>query len=75
MAIVGAREGIHPAVLSFLDSQPKRMLIDGKWVEAASGKTFETVNPATGEGVHRALPDTISEDGWLPTLEPQLRRP
>ncbi|CAL1239240.1 aldehyde dehydrogenase family protein [Candidatus Methylocalor cossyra] len=26
-----------------------RMLIDGQWVEAASGKTFETVNPATGE--------------------------
>ena len=25
------------------------MLIDGKWVEAASGKTFETLNPATGE--------------------------
>src|SRR5262245_25012511 len=24
------------------------MLIDGKWVESASGKTFDTVNPATG---------------------------
>jgi acyl-CoA reductase-like NAD-dependent aldehyde dehydrogenase len=24
------------------------MLIDGTWVEAASGKTFETLNPATG---------------------------
>ncbi len=33
----------------FLDGKPKRMLIDGKWVEAASGKTFETINPATGE--------------------------
>ena len=27
----------------------KKMLIDGKWVEAASGKTFESRNPATGE--------------------------
>ena len=35
----------HP----FLDGKPKRMLIDGKWVEAASGKTFDTVNPSTGE--------------------------
>lgn len=35
----------HP----FLDKKPKRMLIDGKWVEAASGKTFETINPSTGE--------------------------
>jgi aldehyde dehydrogenase (NAD+) len=28
---------------------PKRMLIDGKWVPALSGKTFESINPATGE--------------------------
>src|SRR5262245_44382398 len=35
----------HP----FLDGRPKRMLIDGKWVEAASGKTFDSLNPATGE--------------------------
>ena len=25
-----------------------KLLIDGKWVDAASGKTFETLNPATG---------------------------
>ena len=25
------------------------MLIDGEWVAAASGKTFESINPATGE--------------------------
>ena len=35
----------HP----FADGSCKRMLIDGKWVEAASGKKFETLNPATGE--------------------------
>src|SRR3984885_8724414 len=39
----------HP----FLDGKPKRMLIGGKWVEAASGKTFETRNPATGEVLAR----------------------
>ena len=27
------------------------LLIDGEWVEAASGKTFETLNPATGESL------------------------
>ena len=27
----------------------RKMLIDGKWVNAASGKTFPTYNPATGE--------------------------
>src|SRR5215211_5887554 len=26
-----------------------KMLIDGKWVDSASGKTFETLNPATGD--------------------------
>jgi len=30
-------------------SEPRKMLIDGEWVEAASGKTFPTYNPATGE--------------------------
>ena len=35
----------HP----FLDGRPKRMLIDGKWVDAASGKTVDSINPATGE--------------------------
>lgn len=27
----------------------KKMLINGQWVESRSGKTFETVNPATGD--------------------------
>jgi phenylacetaldehyde dehydrogenase len=30
-------------------SQTRKMLINGKWVGAASGKTFPTYNPATGE--------------------------
>src|SRR3984957_3905966 len=30
-------------------SKNRKMLINGKWVEAASGKTFPTYNPATGE--------------------------
>ena len=27
----------------------QKMFIDGKWVESVSGKTFETLNPSTGE--------------------------
>src|ERR1700722_19091695 len=34
-------------VTQFL-ATPKNMLINGKWVAAASGKTFEVTNPATG---------------------------
>src|SRR5689334_7719331 len=26
-----------------------KMLIDGKWVNSTSGRTFETINPATGD--------------------------
>ena len=35
-------------VHEFLE-KPRKMLINGKWVDAASGKTFPTFNPATGE--------------------------
>src|SRR5277367_5226341 len=35
----------HP----FADGSFKQMLIDGKWLDAASGKHFESRNPATGE--------------------------
>ncbi len=40
-------------VSAFLQRQPVRMLIGGQWVDAASGKTFETLNPATGEVLAR----------------------
>src|SRR5579875_1601265 len=47
----------HP----FLTGKPKRMFIDGKWVEAASGKTFDTINPSTGE-VLAAVAEGDAED-------------
>jgi aldehyde dehydrogenase (NAD+) len=34
---------------AYADGELKRMLINGEWVNAASGKTFESRNPATGE--------------------------
>jgi phenylacetaldehyde dehydrogenase len=39
---------IHPQVAEFID-KPRKMLVNGRWVDAASGKTFPTYNPATGE--------------------------
>lgn len=41
-------EQLDENVLSFV-SKPKKMLINGQWVQAQSGKTFPTYNPATGE--------------------------
>ena len=48
MATLLAQPALHTNVTDFLSS-PKKMLIDGKWVEAASGKTFATYDPSTGE--------------------------
>jgi aldehyde dehydrogenase (NAD+) len=35
----------HP----FLDGKPKRLLIGADWVEAQSGRTFDTLDPGTGK--------------------------
>ena len=40
------------SVESFIGT-PRQLFIDGQWTDAASGKTFETPNPATGETLAR----------------------
>jgi len=39
---------LEEKVSEFL-SKPRKMLINGKWVDAAAGKTFPTYDPSTGE--------------------------
>src|SRR5947208_13825360 len=39
---------VDPRVASFLE-KPRKMLINGNWVDAVSGKTFPTYDPSTGE--------------------------
>src|SRR5258707_6461651 len=39
---------IQDAVSQFL-ATPRKLLIDGKWVAASSGKPFDTVDPYTGD--------------------------
>ncbi|GJH27059.1 aldehyde dehydrogenase family protein [Caballeronia novacaledonica] len=41
----------HRKALDWIQSGPKRMLIGGQWVNSVSGKTFETINPATEESL------------------------
>jgi len=48
MAVSDAEIKIAPEVNQFIAST-RKMLIDGQWVEAVSGKTFPVYNPATGE--------------------------
>ena len=37
----------HREALEWLRRGPKRLLIGGRWIDAVSGKTFETADPAT----------------------------
>src|SRR5260370_24326429 len=46
---------------AFLQQQPIKMLIGGQWVEAASGKAFETIDPSTGQVLARVA-EGDSED-------------
>ena len=48
MSATASAPQIHSRVQQFIGT-PRKMFINGKWVEAASGKTFPVYNPATGE--------------------------
>ena len=52
MATVLSSVRMDDKVTSYI-SKNRKMLINGQWVEAASGKTFPTYNPATGEVLAR----------------------
>ena len=57
MAVVHEKELLCKEWLS----KPKRLLIDGKWVEAKTGKSFKTYNPATEE-LLAEIPEGGKED-------------
>jgi len=48
-------------VAAFLKSQPKKLFIGGRWTDAADGKTFETLDPSTGEILARVA-EAAAED-------------
>jgi phenylacetaldehyde dehydrogenase len=46
---VGKSAGsLHPRVKEFI-ARPGKLLINNRWVEAASGKSFPIYDPASGE--------------------------
>ena len=49
--------GLGEAAQSFI-SKPGKLLINGQWVEAASGKSFDAINPATEQAMA-----TVAEGG------------
>jgi phenylacetaldehyde dehydrogenase len=44
---------LNPSVQSFI-GRPRQVLIDGRWVAARSGKTFEVFDPSTGKVIAHA---------------------
>jgi phenylacetaldehyde dehydrogenase len=48
METIVSSTAVDPRVASFL-AVPRKMLIGSQWVNAASGRTFTTLDPATGE--------------------------
>ena len=57
---------MQDAVSQFL-ATPRKLLIDGKWVAASSGKTFDSIDPSTGEVLARVA------EGDLRTVAGQSR--
>ncbi|MDB5296145.1 MAG: NAD-dependent aldehyde dehydrogenase [Phycisphaerales bacterium] len=55
-----ATHPVLPHVTNFVGT-PRKMLIDGQWVAAQSGKTFETYNPATGEVLARVAEGDMAD--------------
>ena len=39
------------ATAAKVQPKPGKLFINGKWVDAVSGKTYPTINPATGEAI------------------------
>src|SRR3982751_2507882 len=54
--------GISDRLSTYL-SRPRKMLINNEWVEAASGRTFEVINPATGKVIAQVAEGNAEDIG------------
>ncbi|HET8672408.1 MAG TPA: aldehyde dehydrogenase family protein [Thermoleophilaceae bacterium] len=46
-----ATASLSDSARAFVESGPHKLLIGGDWVEAADGRTFDTIDPSTGEPI------------------------
>src|SRR5918999_5280424 len=42
---------LSPAAREFVEGGPQRLVVGGERLEAADGRTFESIDPATGEAI------------------------
>ena len=62
MGTAATTSNIQDSVAEFI-AKRRPMLINGKWVESVSGKTFPTYDPSTGEVLAN-----VAEGGDSPLL-------
>ena len=55
---------LHPEVTRFLSAQPLKMYIGGRWVDAQSGKTFETLDPGEGAVLAKIAAGESADAVW-----------
>ena len=61
--VTDAAQAARAKALAWIGQGTKRLLIGGQWVDAVSGKTFETINPATEQPLcHVAEADSADVD-------------
>ena len=61
---VTAAPAVSAAARSFIDKGPHKLLIGSEWVEAADGRTFDALDPATGDPIcaGRSIEMTLGGD-------------
>lgn len=52
-AVAETIPSLSTEVASFLEN-PKKLLINGQWGQAVSGRTFDVIDPATGQAIAQA---------------------
>ena len=58
-----AMKATHFVAQEFLSTEPKRLFIEGEWVDAQSGKTLEAYDPGDGQVIaHLAAGDAADVD-------------
>jgi phenylacetaldehyde dehydrogenase len=60
-------------VVEEFTAAPRKLFIDGQWTDAASGKTFETPNPATGETLANVAEGETPKTSTEPSAPPARR--
>src|SRR5262245_11613092 len=51
MSATAQAEGLSEAARAFIEESPRTLLIGGEHTEAAGGRTFETIDPSTGDAI------------------------